>query len=129
MARSTHAQEVATGTSDSYSEHELSDPTPPDAVRITRAMIGELKEREVKPSVGTDSSQSSGSESSLNESSTQSPPELVLTMENPSLQSPMVEDSTVSTTAGAGRKTGRQPSARPRAARSRTVDDVDFDDF
>jgi hypothetical protein len=42
MAKNTHAQEVATGTSDSYDEHELSDPELPQHVVITRPILGEV---------------------------------------------------------------------------------------
>jgi hypothetical protein len=59
MAKNTHAQEAATGTSDSYTEEELMDPNTPDPNRMlaNRPTLGEVD----KPSVGTNFSQSSES--------------------------------------------------------------------
>lgn len=42
MAKNTHAQEVATGTSDSYTDNELADPNPPQPIVITRPILGEV---------------------------------------------------------------------------------------
>lgn len=56
MAKSTKAQEVSTGTPDSYTEHELSDPAPP--VVVTRAMLGEVPPSQTETD-GGDSSTSS----------------------------------------------------------------------
>lgn len=83
MAKGTKAQEVSTGTPDSYTPEELADPTPP--LRINRPMLGVVPE-EVKPSVGMHSSPSSKKETSNgdNENPSLQPP--VLTTENPSGQ-------------------------------------------
>ena len=44
MAKNTHSQEILTGTSDSYTVEEASDPNPP--VVIQRAMLGDVDKEE-----------------------------------------------------------------------------------
>lgn len=99
MAKSTKAQQVSTGTPDSYTPEELADPTPP--IRVTRAMLGVVPE-EVKASVGTDSSQSSKSESMRSDKENPSRLPHAPTMENPSGQPERETDSTADLTAGDG---------------------------
>ena len=99
MAKSTKAQEVSTGTSDSYTPEELADPAPP--VRIQRAMLGVVPE-EVPPSVGTHSSQSSESETTRNDNENPSLRQPAPTTENPSGQPAKETDSTADSTVGDG---------------------------
>lgn len=108
MAKSTHGQEVSTGTSDSFTEHELADPNPP--VVVQRAMLG----GEPK-SVGTDSSQSSGDEPQSSNTTNPSPQEPAQTTENPSDQTATV-DSDVHSTDGVG-----QATRQPRSGKRRTT--------
>lgn len=129
MAKNTHAQEVSTGTSDSYTEEELSDPAPP--VVIQRAMLGELKEGD-SGLVGMDSSELSEKEQQPSEHSKTSPRELAQTTENPSDQTETDPgDSIARTTGGAGPKTVRRQSVRkPKTgARVRAMNSEDDDDF
>lgn len=100
MAKSTKAQQASTGTSDSYTEAELADPTPP--IQITRAMLGAVPEREVSPSVGMDSSPSSESEITRNDNGNPSHLPLAPMMGNPFGAPEKVMGSTVVSTAGAG---------------------------
>lgn len=99
MAKSTHSQEVLTGTSDSYTEYELSDVDGPSVierahVQITRAELGRVDQ-----SAGTDSSQSSKNEQQTNKG--QNPQEPAQTTESLSDQSLInQENSIVPTTDG-----------------------------
>lgn len=97
MAKSTRAQEISTGTSDSYTETELADPHPP--IRIQRAVLGGES-----PSVGTDFSEPLSNESQSNELGNPSPQEPALTTESLSGQT-ATEDSTVNLTDGDGPET------------------------
>lgn len=112
---------------DSYTEHELSDPSAP--VRVRRAELGVVD----RPSVGTNSSASSKTEQSENESQNPSLQEPARTMGNPSPVQEQAPDSIADSTDGDGRKAPLQQSAkRPtkRTARARVVnDDDDFDTF
>lgn len=116
MAKNTHAQEVSTGTSASYTEEELLDPQP---VVITRPILGEVdrkritKEEEEVPSPvkedGGDFTPSSQSGSPESSKPNQSLPLPVPMTENPS--SPTQEDNSgVDSTDGDGHKTEPQPS-------------------
>jgi hypothetical protein len=145
MAKATHAQEVATGTSDSFTEHELNDPV---LVRVTRPEIGYVdrvpEEKEESPSQNnpadsTDSSPSAKNDPSPIESNTADDPKPALTTENPS-QVTEQEDSSANSMGGDGQRTHpRQSSKRtpakkaapanPRAARVRSTDDEFGDDF
>lgn len=125
MAKATHSQEIITGTPESFTDHELSDPNPP--VTITRAVLGgELQ------SVGTDSSEPSNVETQSDKSENPDPQSPAQTTENPSGQSGKEEsDSTAHTTGGSGRRT-TQPRSGKRAAPTRKAavrtipDDDDF---
>lgn len=99
MAKGTKAQEVSTGTPDSYTPDELADPTPP--IRIQRAMLGVVPE-EVTSSVGTHSSPSSENENSKSDNENPSPPPPVPTTENPSSQPGSVTDSDAALMVGSG---------------------------
>lgn len=144
MAKSTRAQEVSTGTSASYTEHEASDPV------IRRAMLGEIDQPVVEEgetsSDGINSQQSSESELTSNEKPSQSHPRPAPTMENPSEQKEGTgQDSSAHSTDGGTRKTQSQPSGRqpakktvaknanPKAARTRSMDgaeeDPEWDEF
>lgn len=106
MAKNTKAQQASTGTSDSYTEAELADPTPP--IQITRAMLGAVPEKEVVPSVGMDSSPSS--ESEITKSDNAKPPPLppVQMTESLSGQPERETGSIVVSTGGAG-QVGTEP--------------------
>jgi hypothetical protein len=82
MAKSTNAQEVATGTSDSYTPHELSDPAPP--IKVTRAMLGEVPCPPETEKDGGDSSTSSDPNKQAVGLKQQHDPSLVPNAENPS---------------------------------------------
>lgn len=118
MAKATHAQEVSTGTSDSYTPEELADPRPP--VRIQRAMIGEVD----RPLVGDNlppSSETASTEKSANARNVPSP---ALKTENRSSQfaGTSTVDSADGDTPGAGKgspKKSVKKSAKP-------DDDFDF---
>lgn len=126
MAKNTHSQEILTGTPDSYTEHEQTDPN------VTQLEVeGDTSLTED----GTDSLESSGSEqtSSGNEKTDPQPP--AQTTENPSKGTGTAADSDADTTDGAGPK-GTQPrsgkattaSKSTGKARSRTIgNDDDFD--
>lgn len=131
MAKSTKAQQVSTGTSDSYTAHEMSDPVPP--VRIQRAMLGVVPE-EVSSSVGGDSMRSSKSATTSSESATHNRLAPAQTTENPS--GPTETDSGADSTDGHGQATLSQSDkeiikpAPPRTAKqaraSSVNDDADF---
>lgn len=142
MAKNTIAQEVATGTSDSYTEHEGSDPTPPATIR--RAMLGELKEGDLSlpPSaVGTRSLQFSESAQTSSEKPSQSPPQPAQTTESHSEPKEEEPDSSAPLTDGNGQRMQIQPSgrkskaqpAKSTRARARSMDgaeeDPEFDEF
>lgn len=138
MAKATRAQEVSTGTSDSFTEHELSDPSPP--IRIRRAMLGEVD----RPlAVGGDSTQSSESEPTSSGSQNRDHQQPAQTTENPSNKShqadsdadlmdgntPETVEESAEVTRPAARKTAAKKHNPPPAkrARARTTDDYDFD--
>lgn len=121
MAKNTKAQEAATGTSDSYTAHELTDENPPP--RISRAMLGDVDrkpdemhsgervEGSDRPSVGNNSEASSENVSPVNGSETHVPQSLAQTTDSPSKQSEE-ESSTAHTTGGSSQATVA-PSVRP----------------
>jgi hypothetical protein len=92
MAKSTHSQEVLTGTSDSYTEHELTDP---NTLLANRPVLGEVD----RPSVGMDSSQSSESVQTPKDSATQDLQAPAPTTESHS-ETPETEDSDALSTDG-----------------------------
>lgn len=122
MAKATRAQEVSTGTSDSYTDDELVDPTPP--VVITRPILGEVdrvpyrsKEAQSSQEVdGGDSTQSSQSEHKSDDKPNQSRPQHAPTTENPSKVTAK-ETSDVDSTDGNGHETEPQPSGSTSAGR------------
>lgn len=117
MAKSTHSQEILTGTSDSYTEHELTETDPV----VRREMLGgDPKSQEI----GTPSLESSESEQRSSEQETHNPPSPVQTTESPSKDTATQEDSTVIMTATSGQK-GTPPRSGSRKARARTVDSKD----
>lgn len=129
MAKSTHAQEVSTGTPDSYTDEEMRDPQP---VIITRPMLGEVDRvviaapyepvprdqddeeiEEEEPSVtedGGDSTQSSQSESSDDDKPNQSRQQPAPTTDSHSTPTP-TDSSGADSTDGDGPKTEPRPSA------------------
>lgn len=136
MAKATHAN------GPTFSDHELSDPTPPYAIQ--RAMLGVVPEREPVEeegelvSVGTDSSESSSSEHKSSRATKQSPQEPAPSTENPSDPTATVpEGSSANSTGSAGRATtprrsGKRPAAkqRPTGARATSLSgDDEFDEF
>lgn len=105
MAKSTKAQEVSTGTPDSYTEDEVAGMS---STLQGRPMLGgELK------SVGMDSSQSSESAKTSSDKGKPAPLAPAQTMENPSLVPVKETDSDADSTDGDGLKTEEQPSAKP----------------
>ncbi len=126
MAKSTHAQEAATGTSDSYTAHEASDVDQP--VRIQRAVLGvppAETERGDEKSVGNSGSQSAENPSKVTDNSNPLRPEDAPVVENPS----KTEDSNPEgpsdvRSTGGPRKTAT-PSARKSTPRTKK-DEFDF---
>lgn len=92
MAKSTHSQEILTGTSESFTEAEQA-----DLVVISRYQMGGA------PSAGNSSSQSSEREQSEEDSQRDSLRDPAPTTESPS--SPTTEDSSVPSTDGDGQTT------------------------
>jgi hypothetical protein len=124
MAKSTRAQENKTGTSDSYTDEELLDPTPP--VVVTRAVLG------VDPKwVGTNSTASSESESNESESAKQPRRKPAQTTDNRSSRTETETDSDAISTDGDTPKTGQRQSGKAgkKANVRSTGSDVDDDDF
>jgi hypothetical protein len=124
MAKNTKSQAVQTGTSDSYTEEETLDPTPP--VQVTRAILGADPEW-----VGTNSTASSESESNESESAKQPRRKPAQTTDNPSSQTEGETDSDATSTDGDTRKTGQRQSGKAgkKANVRSTGSDVDDDDF
>ncbi len=134
MAKATHAQEVSTGTSDSYTDHELADVEAPYQVLVTRPDLStvdkprESKAEEVTSSAkadGGDSTQSSKNASTESTKLSQFPQQPAPTMENLSSQTEE-EISDADSTDGNGQETEqpRSGSARktpPTAARKSTT--------
>jgi hypothetical protein len=109
MAKNTHAQEVSTGDSASFTEHELSDPIPPPVVTITRMNLGGEVSSPVNREDGTESSTSSESVSTSRQSQPHNPPQPAPTMENRSSQTPAEPvDSNAASTDGNGQTTGTE---------------------
>ena len=113
MAKATRAQ------GDSYTEHELSDPTPPLQVTITRPMLGvvppeNVPAKEVTSSAtadGGDSIPSSGSELTGDDKQSPSLQQPAPTTENPSNQTGK-EISDADSTDGNGHETEQPQSGR-----------------
>ena len=134
MAKSTKAQQVSTGTSDSYTDHELSDPVPP--IRIQRAMLGVVPTEEVASSVGGASTQSSRNETTSSGKTKASPQAPAQTTENPSGVQAKEADSSAALTGGDGQENLSQldktivkpapPKSSKEKARATTMDDDDF---
>ena len=120
MAKNTHSQEVLTGTSDSFTDNEIDDPSPP--YQIQRAMLGELTEKEGDEELaGTDSSELSLSEQPSSVRSKTSLQEHAQMTGNPSNQTGQdQEDSSARSTDGGGRATARQPLGRKTQPKSTT---------
>lgn len=111
MAKNTHAQEAATGTSDSYTAEEATDPT---LQLRNRPVLGGVDadddvNRGAEPSVGNNSAASSESESRESESQTHNLPVVAREMENHSNQSG-VESGTAHSVDGSTPVTQQQPS-------------------
>lgn len=136
MAKSTKAQQVSTGTPDSYTPEELADPTPP--IRIQRAMLG-APPKEDASSVGTDSSRSSENANTKSGKENPSLPPPVQTTENPSGQPEKETGSTVVSTVGDGQtqqeskqsdeEKKHSPAKKAAAKKARVRSTGDDDDF
>lgn len=107
MAKNTHSQEILTGTSDSYSDHESDDPNSPN-IRINRPMLGEV-DKPLAHQDGTDSSQLSESDSKSSASTTVDPHSPAPTTENPSSATDTA-DSIVDSTDGVGQEAEQNQS-------------------
>lgn len=94
MAKNTKAQEVSTGTSDSYTEDEVAGMS--STLRGRPMLGGELL------SVGTSSSRSSGKEKTLSDNESPSHQAPAPTTENPSSATEPVTDSDANSTGGVG---------------------------
>lgn len=152
MAKSTHSSEALTGTSGSFTEHELNDPDPvvirrPELGRVDWSEEKRLAEEEApsQPNQedGTDSSPSSQSEQSSSESSTQDPHSPAPMTESPSKAPETETDSSASSTDTDGLSKPQTPSSRRRnvpakkaapaantkQARVRSTDDEFGDEF
>lgn len=139
MAKSTHSQEVLTGTSDSFTEHEITDPNPP--YQVQRAMLGDLIVREGDEElVGMDSLESSLSKPQSSEHSKANHQEPALTTESLSGQTETAQEgSSARSTGGVGRatvrpqlgkKTPSKTATRGKANVRHTGDDEDeFSEF
>lgn len=127
MAKNTHAQETATGTSDSYTEQEATDPHPP--IRVTRTVLGG------DPlSAGDNSLQFTKRQSTSESNTEQSHPQHAPTTDSPSSPQESGTDSDARMTDGVGQRTTRKQSARRRATKSadpepESVPATDDDDF
>lgn len=125
MAKSTKAQEVSTGTSDSYTEDEVAGMS--STLRGRPMLGGELQ------SVGTSSSRSSGKEKTSSDKESPSHQAPAPTTENHSSVTEPVTDSDADSTDGVGLKEAEQQSVSPatpaqkKKARSATVDISEFD--
>jgi hypothetical protein len=111
MAKSTRA------SGDTYTEHELSDPTPP--IRIQRAMLGEVD----KPSLpttedGGGSTQSSPSDAPSKPHATHSPQSHAQTTESPSPQQDEETNSDAGSTGGHGPTTETESTKATSAKRT-----------
>lgn len=154
MAKSTHSQEILTGTADSYTETESAErPFPrynrPELGTVDQPVTSEEEEtealnrvtdetdsdsdddseedKEESTWVGGSSTQSSKSNPKPDEISKQRNPKPAPTTESPSSQTAQ-EDFIADSTDGNGQREERKPSPRriSRAPRSRSVDD-EFD--
>ena len=120
MAKSTNAQEAATGTPDSYTERELNDPEPP--VVITRAELGGEKKWTERVD-GTDSSESSKSDSGTTTKNPAEFPSNVPMTEKHSQQDPTEADAAHSIT------TSGQEEAPPGTVELEEVEPYDQWDY
>ena len=125
MAKSTKAQEVSTGTSDSYTEDEVAGMS---ATLRGRPMLGgDLL------SVGTSSSRSSGREKTSSDKESPSHQAPAQTMESHSSATEAEAVSDADSTDGVGLREAEQQSVNPatpaqkKKARSATVDISEFD--
>lgn len=112
MAKNTHAQEVSTGTSDSYTPDEWADVKARLGDRPQLGDVDTSDEKEEAPSVGNNSEASSENESQESDYETVNLPQDAPDVENPSGGSE-VEGSTVHMTDGSSQETVAQPSGRP----------------
>lgn len=135
MPKNTHAQEAATGSSDSYEATVLDAPEQEQPVRVRRAALGDVdrepddmhsieRVEEGTPSVGSNSESSSENEKNDSESAVQAPRKPAL-VANPFVEEETETDSTVRSTGGDGPKTTRQQSARKSTPKksARSLDD------
>ncbi len=127
MAKNTHAQEAATGTSDSYTKEEAGDW---QTIVSNRPQLGE-----VKPSVGNSSETSSESAEKSSDHSETDPRKPAPTAGNRSAQAETPDNSGADSTGGNTRKTGRASARntatrknpqRPEDAPEKADDDFDF---
>jgi hypothetical protein len=130
VAKNTHAQEAATGTSDSYTLEEAGDW---ETIVANRPQLGEVKED--KPSVGNSSEASSESAEKSSEHSETDPRKPAPTAGNRSPQEETPDNSGADSTGGNTRKTGRASARntatrknpqRPEDGPEKNADDFDF---
>jgi hypothetical protein len=107
MAKNTHSQEVLTGTSDSYTDHELNDPNIP----INRPTLGEVDNPSapIQEEDGIRSSQSLRNGETPSDSETVSRPSPAQTMESPS-STTAVANSSADSMGGLGQEAGQNQS-------------------
>lgn len=123
MAKNTHAQEAATGTSDSYTTEEAGDW---ETIVANRPQLGEV--REDKPSVGNSTEASSENPEKSSDSNSADSPKPAPGAVNPSEAEEAPDNSGANSTDGNTRKTVRasgRGTAR-KAQPQRTDADFDF---
>ena len=121
MAKNTHAQEAATGTSDSYTAEEAGDW---ETIVANRPQLGEVKED--RPSVGSNSETSSESPETRSDSNSPDPQAGAPGAGNLSSPEKTGGPSDASSTGTATRKTGRGSASRT-TRKTNSTQDEDFD--
>ncbi len=119
VAKNTHAQEVATGTPDSYTLEEAGDWS---TIVANRPQLGE-----VKPSVGSNSEASSENAEKSSEETSADPRKPAPDAVNHSRQEETPDNSGADSTGGSTRRTGRASGRGSAATRKSNTQTDDFD--
>lgn len=126
MAKATHAQELTTGTSSSYTEHEATDSALDDAWRIPRAVLGGEQ--------SSDGNNLSTSQEQITMSDAiekLSPPSPAPTTESPSSPDETPESFTAPSTATdtpvVANRSAKRPAKTTKKAAVKAVDPSEFD--
>lgn len=126
MAKATHAQELTTGTSSSYTEHEATDPALNDIWRIPRAVLGG------EQSSDGNSLSISQEQTTMNDAIAKpNLPELAPTTESPSSLDETPESFTAPSTGTAtpveANRSAKRPAKTTKKAAVKAVDPSEFD--